>query len=174
MARFDECLNFVLGVEGGYSNHSADRGGATNLGVTQEVYDDYRSGKGLCRIPVSGISAIEVNDIYRTRYWKPIMGDQLPPGVDLVVFDAAVNHGVRQASKFLQRALGVDDDGIVGKATIKAAHEDDAAGNTPKVISNIIDQRRDFYAMLVAKNASQKVFLAGWNNRLDHLSHEVA
>ncbi|MFC0282394.1 glycosyl hydrolase 108 family protein [Camelimonas abortus] len=58
--------------------------------------------------------------IYRQQYWEKIRGDDLPPGVDYVVFDGAVNSGVAQSAKWLQRALGVRVDGIIGNATIAA------------------------------------------------------
>ena len=173
MSRFDYCLQFVLGVEGGYVNDPNDHGGATKAGITQAVYDDWRVGKSLCRLPITGISAFEINAIYRDRYWLPICGDKLPHGIDLVTFDAAVNHGVRQASKFLQRALGVDDDGFIGPKTVGAAIVDDAAHLTTKVIADILDQRTDFYDNLVLRDNSQKKFLNGWHNRITKLRKEL-
>ena len=44
---FDEALKFVLKQEGGYSNHPADKGGATNKGIIQSVYNRYRRDKNL-------------------------------------------------------------------------------------------------------------------------------
>lgn len=175
MSRFETCLKWLLGpdIEGGYSNHKADRGGATNFGVTQAVYDAYRSKRGRAKQSVAMIAYDEVSEIYRNSYWRPVFGDVLPNGVDLVVFDAAVNHGVVQASKFLQRALGVSDDGIVGQETVSAAHKDDISGMTQHVIADILDQRRDFYERLAEKDASQKVFLKGWLNRVAKLAKEV-
>lgn len=173
MSRFNDCLKFVLSMEGGYCDNPSDRGGATNCGITQGVYDEYRTSSSQFRMPVVGISADEISAIYRSRYWKPVCGDNLPRGLDLVVFDSAVNHGVRQASKFLQRALGVDDDGIIGNKTIAAVHSDDAAGMTAHVIGDILDQRTDFYDNLVQRDNKQKVFLKGWLNRITHLRKEL-
>lgn len=173
MSRFDQCLAFVLKQEGGYVNDPSDSGGATNCGITQAVYDDYRARSGRNRQPVVGITAPEVADIYRARYWKAVAGDSLAVGLDLVVFDAAVNHGVKQASKFLQRALGVDDDGFIGQQTISAAVKDNVSGMTPKVIGDIIDQRRDFYEELVKSKPQNKKFIKGWLNRLESLKKEI-
>lgn len=173
MSRFDECLAFVLKWEGGYSNDSDDAGGATNKGITQAVYDEYRVGYGVGRQPVSGISAKEVSDIYRRKYWARICGDRLPKGLDLAVFDAAVNVGVVQSSKFLQRALGVDDDGIIGDKTISAVLSDEIAGLLSQTTADVIDQRRDFYEALVERKPSQRKFLNGWLNRVNALAKEV-
>lgn len=172
--RFDDCLRVVLGVEGGYVKKDADRGGATNYGVTQATYDEFRRRHALALRHVSAIDTDEVRQIYRDGYWMPIRGDNLPRGMDLVTFDGAVNHGVRQASKFLQRALGVDDDGVIGKATVEAAVRYDLSGMTLTVVADVLGQRSDFYERLVEKNPSQKVFLVGWHNRLQRIAKEIA
>ena len=174
MSRFDQCLKFVLEREGGYVCDSSDRGGATNCGITQATYDDYRVRAGRNRQPVIGINATEIADIYRLRYWKAVHADQLPRPVDLVVFDAAVNHGTRQAILFLQRAVGAEDDGVIGPQTIAAVQADHKAGLSVSVAAAIIVLRREFYQRLAVKDPSQKRFMAGWNNRLDHLSWEIA
>jgi lysozyme family protein len=41
MATFKEAVEKVLVHEGGYIFHPADKGGATNLGITQRVYDEW-------------------------------------------------------------------------------------------------------------------------------------
>lgn len=173
MSRFSDCLKFVLKWEGGYVNDDADSGGATNKGVTQGVYDEYRVSKGLNRMLVVSISDTEVEDIYRRKYWARIRGDSLPKRMDMVVFDAAVNMGVVQASKFLQRALGVPDDGMIGPHTTDAAIHDEMCGLTSKVVEDMLEQRRDFYQNLVAKKPTQRKFLNGWLNRVNALEGEV-
>ncbi len=168
MSRFDQCLKFILEVEGGYCNDPSDRGGATNCGVTQSVYDDYRVSAGRNQQPVVGISADEVADIYRKRYWQVVRGDQLPCPVDLVVFDAAVNHGPQQAGLFLQRAVGIDAKGTVGPRTLAAVQQGTG------VAEAVIEQRRAFYQLLAERKPSQRKFLKGWMNRLDRLAKEIA
>ena len=173
MSRFDQCLAFVLEREGGYVNDPSDSGGATNHGVTQSVYDDYRIRAGRNRQPVIGIDATEIADIYRLRYWKAVHADQLPRPLDLIVFDASVNHGVRQAILFLQRAVGVEDDGVIGPQTIGAVAEDDKAGLIKHLAAAVIELRREFYQMLAERKPDQRKFLNGWMNRMDALAKEV-
>src|SRR5688500_6264664 len=103
--RFEECLKLVLVHEGGYANHPKDPGGATNFGVTQRVYDGYRLKAGVAKRSVKEITKTEVSAIYKRQYWDLIDGDELPAGVDYVVFDGAVNSGCGQSVKWLQRAL---------------------------------------------------------------------
>jgi lysozyme family protein len=111
---------WLLVHEGGYVNHPRDPGGATNKGVTQRVYDGYRDLVGLTKQSVKNITKEEAIDIYRTQYWAPIWGDDLPSGLDYAMYDFAVNSGPRRAIKFLQRLLKVPVDGIMGNLTMGA------------------------------------------------------
>lgn len=173
MTRFEQCLNYVLGIEGGYTNHNADRGGATNRGVTQAVYDDWRISKGFGRQPVSGISMDEVKAIYLSRYWLLGKCDRLPAPLDYIHFDGCVNHGVGQAAKFLQRALCVTADGAIGPKTLQAVEEEDKAGHTDTICQDILHQREEFYDMLADRDPSQAVFLKGWHNRIAEVRARV-
>lgn len=166
MTRFDLCLELVLGHEGGFTANKADRGGATNFGVTQAVYDDWRIGQGFGRQPVSGISGDEVRSIYMSRYWLLGKCDLMPAPLDYCHFDGAVQHGVGQAAKFLQRALGVEADGAIGPKTLAAVQEEAAAGRIDDICSDILDQREEFYERLVARDPSQKAFIKGWHARI--------
>ena len=176
MSRFDECLKFVLEREGGYCDHPSDRGCATNKGITQRVYDEFRNSRGWPMQPVKFILPDEVASIYRSRYWDVCLCDRLPKPIDLVVFDGAVNHGPKQSAKFLQRAVGADDDGFVGQKTIDAVVSDVKAGMLETVFNHIIAQREYFYDQLVKRDPTQTVFRNGWQNRLNELksSMEVA
>jgi len=115
---FHNSLRWVLEHEGGYVNHPDDPGGATNRGVTQRVYDGYRKRKQKPTQSVLEITSDEVTDIYRRQYWSAVRGDELPAGLDYCVFDFAVNSGPRRAIQFMQRELGVSDDGIIGEITM--------------------------------------------------------
>lgn len=111
---------------------------------------------------------------YRERYWDPIQGDRLPWPVSLVVFDAAVQHGVRGnrnrpgdlgAIEFLQQALGVQADGIIGPATRQALAQRDP-GN---VADEVIARRLVYYPTL----PSWSVNRLGWMRRLVALHREA-
>ena len=61
---FDTALAFALRWEGGYVNHPADPGGATNKGVTQRAYDAWRVRRGQTKRDVRAITGAEVHAIY--------------------------------------------------------------------------------------------------------------
>jgi lysozyme family protein len=167
MSRFDECLSLVVGAEGGYSNDESDHGGATDHGVTQKVYDEWRSGRGLASAPVAGISSGEVRALYSDLYWERGRCDFLPAPLDYVHFDGCVNHGVGQAAKFLQRALQVTADGDVGPATLQAVKEESDAVQIDQIVMLILALRDDFYEQLASHDLTQLRFLVGWHNRID-------
>ncbi|MFG1375496.1 glycoside hydrolase family 108 protein [Xanthobacter autotrophicus] len=161
---FAPALNAVLRHEGGYSNHPDDPGGPTMKGVIQRVYDGYRRGKGLGVRPVREIAEEELQDIYRRQYWNAIRADELPEGIDYVVFDGAVNSGPGQSVKWLQRALGLPADGEMGAVTLAAART--AAETAPaRLVEDICDRR---LAMLKALK-TWPVFGRGWGRRVEEV-----
>lgn len=171
--RFATALALVLKHEGGFVDHPHDKGGATNKGITQSVYDIWRAGHGLQARSVKEIEDIEVSAIYLDRYWLVGKCNQMPPPLDYVHFDGCVNHGPKQAAKFLQRALGVEDDGLIGPKTLAAVRQDDAAGRIEDICSSIVDQREDFYGKLTTRDPRQKSFIRGWLARLNDIRSKV-
>ena len=101
---FDAALEFVLKFEGGFSDHPADPGGATNLGVTQKTYDTWRESRGVATRSVRWLTHDEAKAIYRERYWVPIGADAMSPPLALMAFDASVNQGVGRARELLERS----------------------------------------------------------------------
>lgn len=160
--RYSDALARVLVHEGGYVNDPRDPGGATNRGVTQRTYDGYRKRKALPARPVRQITSDEVGEIYRRSYWNAVRGDELPEGVDYVLFDGAVNSGPLQSIKWLQRALGVKVDGLMSEATVAAA---EAFPDHDALIAAILDRRMAFLRALKPWRAFGK----GWTRRVDEV-----
>jgi len=162
---FSAALSRTLTHEGGYVNHPKDPGGATNQGIIQTTYDAYRRQNGLPTQSVRNLTSQERDAIYKTQYWDKIAGDRLPLGVDYVVFDGAVNSGVAQSVRWLQRALRSDGlysgqiDGLVGAKTLDGVdqHPDHDA-----LIGNICDQRMAFLRNL----KTWGTFGKGWTRRV--------
>lgn len=171
--RFQYALRVVLGNEGGYVNDKADRGGATNFGVTQKTYDDFCKATGREKKPVAEITTEEVEMIYG-GYWRDCHASYLPSNLDLLVFDCAINSGPKRAIKLLQRCLGVDEDGICGRQTLDAVHEEVVSGSIEELCDNYLLVRENFYHDIVENDPTQKRFIKGWIARLDHLREVVA
>lgn len=169
-ARFMQALPFVLRWEGGYVNHPADPGGATNKGVTQKVYSTWLARRGRPDADVRGLADAEMADIYEEGYWGPARCEELPALLDQVQFDTAVNMGVGRAVRFLQEAVGAAVDGGFGPGTRESVRQ----ANPAAALVRYLDIRERFYRRLVDSNPSLGVFLQGWLNRLTALRSLVS
>jgi lysozyme family protein len=158
---FDRSLAHVLKEEGGYVNDPVDRGGATNFGVTQRVYDAYRARRAQPQRSVRDIEQAEVADIYERQYWREGKCHEMPWPAALAHFDACVNTGVFQANKLLQRALGVKDDGVLGLVSMGALAAQSVADPVALAL-RIAAARLRFYVSLTAQRPEQIKFLRGW------------
>jgi lysozyme family protein len=174
MSDFDKSFNFVLKIEGGFTDDAADSGGETNLGITHEEYDRYRLKHGLPTQSIRLISMQEARDIYLQSYWVEGKCTAMEWPVSLAHFDACVNTGNRQAAKLLQRAIGAKDDGMIGPMTLQKLSEECENDGTIAVALHIADKRRDFYGALTEQEPSQMCFLKGWLNRVRALEREVS
>lgn len=151
--KFDDAFRELLGHEGGYVDHPSDPGGATKWGVTQAVARA-NGYTGHMRDYTEDMAKA----LYWRRYWVPIKADELPPLIRYAVFDAAVNSGNSQAIKWLQRAIGVNDDGVVGPQTLTFAR----AANPDFVIRRMLGQRLEFMTDL----KTWPTFGRGWARRV--------
>lgn len=158
---YDKALQLVLAHEGGYVNHPKDPGGPTNKGVTQKVYDAYRTLKGLSIRSVKSIMKDEVAEIYDRQYWDRANCDQIPVGLDYAVFDYSVNSGVSRAVKEIQRLVGCVPDGIMGPQTLAAITEA-MSGDEEAVITNYCNKRMKFLKGL----RTWGTFGKGWSRRV--------
>lgn len=164
-SNFEQSLKLVLVHEGGFANHPRDPGGRTMRGVTQRTYDAYRASKGKGTVDVIGISEEELRDIYRSQYWHKVEADDLPMGLDYAVFDFAVNSGPSRAAKFLQRIVGVAEDGVIGAQTIAAVRQRDAT----TVIDRLCSDRLSWLRRLKTFDAFGK----GWTRRVNSVREDA-
>lgn len=167
-AAFNRALEMVLAHEGGFVDHPADPGGATNKGVTQATYDAYRKRKGIPKRSVKELASDEIKEIYFNGYWRPAMCPEMPnEALATLMFDAAVNHGPGQAIKFLQQAAAVPAaqcDGKWGPRTRACMIA--AAANISNLVDECLLRRERFYRLIVERKPQLGAFLRGWMNRL--------
>lgn len=149
---FEACLAATLKWEGGYSNHPHDPGGRTMRGVTQRVFTAWLAKHGRPWQHVRYISDADLREIYRANYWDACGCGDLEPGLDLAVFDYAVNSGPGRA----RPALTAE----------RAAQAKRGRGNGHHTASLIVHyswRRLQFLRGLVSL---WRVFGAGWTNRV--------
>ncbi|WP_282803035.1 glycosyl hydrolase 108 family protein [Bombella apis] len=124
-------LKFTLQHEGGYSSNRADPGNWTGgrVGSGQLVGTKYGLSaplvvrdRGLC-VTAQQMKLLTESDFRKMAiqyFWKPMECSLLPAGLDALVFDHGFNAGAKTSVRLLQQIVGVDQDGIVGPATLKA------------------------------------------------------
>lgn len=164
--RFDACLAETLSHEGGYVNHPKDPGGATNMGITHITLAAWRKVAKVTPMQVKQLTLSEAKLIYRNQYWNAVKGDDLPSGLDMAVFDFAVNSGAGRAVRMLQQELKARKlyegaiDGIIGAKSLNALRQ---INDLDGLIEAYIARRLAFLKRL----KGWSTFGRGWQRRVD-------
>lgn len=156
-SRFELCLEVVLDEEGGFSNHPEDPGRATMMGITQETLAAWRQAP-VTPDDVRALTREEAHEIYRANYWNAMRCDDLPRGVDVMVFDFGVNAGPATSVRALQRAAGAEPDGAVGALTLRAVRASDPRA----LVEALVAARLEYYRRL----KKYETFGKGWESRV--------
>jgi lysozyme family protein len=154
---WQKSFELMLQSEGGFVNHSRDPGGMTNLGVTKATWESW-VGREVDEAEMRGLTADKVEPLYKERYFDAVRGDELPAGLDYLMFDFAVNAGAGRAIKILQFAVGVTPDGGFGPITMAAVQAVDPI----ELIERFSQAKEDFYRSLTTFSTFGK----GWLNRV--------
>lgn len=158
---FETGLAQVLKYEGGFVNDPRDPGGMTNLGVTRRVWEGW-THKPTCEADMRALKPANVSPLYRVQYWNAVSGDQLPGAIAFCVFDFAVNAGVNRAARYVQRIVGVNEDGHIGPATLAALDKWLTKHSVAEFVKQYADTKRAFYKALPTFDRFGK----GWLNRV--------
>lgn len=170
----DELIEEVIAREGGYSNHPADRGGATRWGITEAVARQH-GFTGEMRVFPRG----EAVAIYRRIYWlRPRFAEvaERAPALAAELFDTGINMGTGVAARFLQRALNALNrstkdypdmavDGAIGAATLTAlgAFLDQRGPAGEIVLIKAVEALQgERYLALAESRPANEAFLYGW------------
>ena len=163
MSVFDNAFRTVIDVEGGYTTNPLDPGNWTGGRCRLGQCNGTKYGILAAAYPSVNISTLTLSDaqqIYRRDYWEKVGGDALPPALALLVFDAAVNSGTDRAARWLQTALNVVVDGIVGPITIATAQQ--SLGQGAVILAEYQAQRLLFLSGL----PTWRTFGLGWIRRV--------
>lgn len=156
-SNWDNAFKLMLKSEGGFVNHPSDPGGMTNLGVTKATWENW-VGRESDEAEMRGLTPEKVEPLYKKKYFDAVRGDELPMGLDYLMFDFAVNAGAGRAIKTLQIAVGVTPDGGFGPMTMAAVQ----AVDPNELIERFSQAKEDFYRSLT----TFATFGKGWLNRV--------
>jgi len=161
---WDRCFVLLLQSEGGYSDDPKDPGGRTNLGVTQSVWESW-VGRASNEKEMRNLVSADVEPLYKRKYWDACRCDDLPTGLDYVVFDFAVNAGVGRSIKTLQSCVDATVDGQLGKMTLDAVFK-----FSPDVtIFRFSDEKVKYYESL----PTFPTFGNGWLDRVERVKNDA-
>jgi lysozyme family protein len=154
---WEKSFELMLASEGGYVNHPSDPGGMTNLGVTKRVWEEW-VGRESSEKEMRSLTPEMVEPLYKRKFWDACKCDDMPSGIDYLVFDFAVNAGVGRSAKILQTAVGVTPDGGIGPITLAAVKAQEPA----ELVQKFSDAKEAFYRSL----NTFETFGKGWLNRV--------
>ena len=161
---WEKSLEVILHHEGGYVNHPKDPGGETNMGVTKRVYEDFGGTKDM-----KDLTHEDVEPIYKKNYWDRVKGDDLPDGLDLMIFDFAVNAGTGRAAKFIQKLVNTTVDGGIGPNTLGKIKEYVITYGIEETISSYALMRQNYYESL----STFDTFGRGWTRRVSEVTEKA-
>ena len=168
MAKVEILAPYIKKWEGGFANDPADRGGATNKGVTIATFEAYCKAKSLPRPNVERLKRMtdgEWLDILKTMFWDKWQADKIKSQkLANILVDWVWGSGV-YGIKIPQRILGVKQDGIVGDETLKALNAQDP----DKLFQAIYEARKKYLNDITISRPANKRFLRGWLNRLEDI-----
>jgi lysozyme family protein len=164
ISNWEKSFAEMIKSEGGFVNNPKDPGGATNWGVTKAVWEAW------VKHPVTvddmkQLTQDQVKPLYKKNYWDAVHGDDLPIGLDFLVFSFGVNAGTGRSIKILQTSLGTVADGQIGPNTLKKIQEADAKD----LIERFSASKIAFYKSL----STFSTFGKGWLNRVDREKQEA-
>lgn len=175
----EQILTDVLRREGGFSDRADDAGGATNHGITRQRLSEWR-GRPVTVEEVRTLPVEEALAIYRSCYIQaPGLSKVLDDDLRALLVDCAVLHGPRNAVRFLQRSLGVADDGALGNVTLGAMWREDRR----RLLWLVFAERVMFLGRIVTDNLTDAdrdgvpdntEFAKGWLARVGAMMREAA
>jgi lysozyme family protein len=163
-ANREACFKHVGAAEGGFSNRSrkADPGGPTNFGVTAATLGAWRGlGREATAAEVKAMNRDEAVEIYAAQYWRPCGADKLPDGLDLAVFDFAINSGPGKAVEYLQRVVGAPVDRSFGAITLEKTAE--------RPVTLTIEELCDLRLAYMKRLKNWEDNKNGWSKRVAHI-----
>lgn len=177
----NEIINEILKSEGGYVNDPADRGGPTKYGITLPTLEAHRGNAAgsLKAYDILSLTEDEARDIYRQQYIRDPGFDGIhDPWVRSFIVDCGVLSGQSYASKLVQRAAGVTEDGVLGPVSMSAIN----GANPMHLRADILADRARFLGRIVSKNLEDKdkdgvpdntEMAYGWFNRFARFAESI-
>lgn len=196
MSSFNEAFNItIINHEGNYSNHPADTGGETYMGISRRYHPNW---SGWSKIDEYKLRADFKNHIpheykdlikdvaffYKINYWDKVEGDNISnQRIANKLFDMAVSMGIKRTITFIQRSVNVLNknqkiysdvfvDGFMGPQTLNAIEQcleyskRYTSDNSFFLLAVISTFQASHYLKFALEHPNQEVFMYGWIRRV--------
>lgn len=166
MADMKAAIDFVLRQEdatlsGVITNSPADRGGRTRWGIAEKWHPELTANGFFDDMPAAESLAV-AEGVYSQQYAGPLMLAEInSQAVATALLSMAVVEGQREAVTLLQRACGVNADGVLGPQTLAAVNGEKS------MIQQFGLFQRAYFQRIAANDPSQLKWVHGWMNRMN-------
>lgn len=168
--KFKSLVGGIIKREGGYVNDPSDSGGETNFGITSKTLKEANQQGLIPHTDVKSLTEDDAATIYKSMYFENTGINKLPDSkVQEMVLDHTVNAGPKAGAVLLQRALGIEEDGIIGSKTVAAVENFVKEKGTNALLHLYSEGRRKFYHDVVKARPQNSRFIRGWNRRVDEV-----
>ena len=185
MFTIESLINEAIFQHEGFADNISEESNAattdefSKFGITQKMLSKYY-GRAAFKYEVEALSEEVARDIYESHYYIAARINNLPKTIQVFIFDCALKHGVRRAIKFVQSVCNqagyetnVSEDGAMGPNTRRASEWAEKMMGTV-FLQALIEERRNFYQIIVEARPSKQAFLADWLKRLNVFEREIA
>ncbi len=162
-----DIIDFILNHEGPEYNEASDADQESKWGITPPDLRHRRCPDEMRGVAIADITRIQAGRIIEAIYWAMIHGDDMPPILALAMIDCVMVGG--DGIRFMQRAVRVNPDGVIGIKTMAAVNARDP-GKTAAIVTGM---RTIFYLRLVGDNAVKGRFADGWANRIEDVMMRI-
>ncbi|HIJ95797.1 MAG TPA: N-acetylmuramidase [Desulfuromonadales bacterium] len=168
MALFEPAFAAAMKFEGGYNNDPDDSGGETYRGISRVNWPGWNGWPDVDHLKQQKDFPVcldrnadlqgRIKDFYKRNFWTPVMDEINDQNLVNWLFDKGINMGIRPAYKLMQRALHVDEDGIIGPQTKAAIN----AANPVELLAGCRAAAKAYYTHIALHNPKKSKFLHGW------------
>lgn len=151
MAEFLPAVTITLQHEGGFVDNPADKGGPTNMGITQ---------RDVPTIYIKELTVAQAQNFYFNKFWNSLFVDIESQDIANKIFDMGVLFGVSTATRLAWDIFHVTGSDIFNSNLVRAINQ------TAAFLSLYKGRLLKHARWIPTQDASQEEFLDGWINRI--------
>lgn len=162
-AIFEKTFERIIGNEGNFQDDPKDRGNWTTGVIGKGENKGTKFGIAAMSYPtldIKNLTLDQAKQIYFNDWWIKMGMQKFPAVLQYQMIDAAINHGMSEANKMVQRAVSVNPDGIIGSVTLAKIKTMDPND----LVMHFLSYRLEFMTNI----STWSTYGKGWSRRIAH------